>query len=205
MKLTTNMPETAEETSGMTVARTQWGWVGVAVTTHGICRLILPQKNKKTALKYLKSEMARTHSQHAISLASDRMLDPMLGKNRRNDYLNEAIDQLQAYFSGERILFDLPIDTRYYTRFQQAVWKAAALIPFGETRSYAWIARKIQNPKSARAVGQALGDNPLPIIIPCHRVVNASGALGGFRGGSLMKKKFLTFEAARRQTRLPAA
>jgi O-6-methylguanine DNA methyltransferase len=70
------------------------------------------------------------------------------------------------YFSRERALFDLPVDMRYHTAFQQAVWKATAEIPHGETRSYAWVAKRIRKPGAARAVGQALGANPVPIIIP---------------------------------------
>jgi O6-methylguanine-DNA--protein-cysteine methyltransferase len=80
--------------------------------------------------------------------------------------LEKAAKLLQQYFSGERVLFDLPLDMRYHTAFRQAVWKAAAEIPFGVTRSYAWIAKRIKNPKAVRAVGQALGANPVPIIIP---------------------------------------
>jgi methylated-DNA-[protein]-cysteine S-methyltransferase len=133
------------------------------------------------------------------ALSSGRLPDPSSGENRQNDYLNKAVRLLQAYFAGDRTFFDFPIDTRYYTTFQKAVWKATSTIPFGETRSYAWIARAIQNPKSVRAVGQALGANPLPIIIPCHRVVNSSGALGGFGGGLMMKKKLLALETSGRQ------
>jgi O6-methylguanine-DNA--protein-cysteine methyltransferase len=80
--------------------------------------------------------------------------------------LEKAAKLLRRYFSGERVLFDLPLDLRYYTRFQQAVWKTAAEIPYGETRSYAWIARRIRNSRASRAVGQAMGANPVPIIIP---------------------------------------
>jgi O6-methylguanine-DNA--protein-cysteine methyltransferase len=83
--------------------------------------------------------------------------------------LNErdvARRQSPQYFSRERALFDLPVDMRYHTAFQQAVWKATAEIPHGETRSYAWVAKRIRKPGAARAVGQALGANPVPIIIP---------------------------------------
>jgi O-6-methylguanine DNA methyltransferase len=73
---------------------------------------------------------------------------------------------LSAYFSGEAVLFDLPLDLRYYTAFQQAVWNAAAGVPYGETRSYSWIARRIGRPRAARAAGQALGANPVPVLIP---------------------------------------
>ncbi len=80
--------------------------------------------------------------------------------------LKGAVTQLRGYFAGKRVSFDLPIDLRYYTPFQRAVWTAVAEIPYGETRSYAWIAKRINRPRSARAVGQAVGANPIPIIIP---------------------------------------
>ena len=80
--------------------------------------------------------------------------------------LEKTVKLLDQYFSGKCVSFDLPPDMRYHTAFRQAVWNAAAEIPFGETRSYAWIAKRIGKPKSARAVGQALGANPIPIIIP---------------------------------------
>jgi methylated-DNA-[protein]-cysteine S-methyltransferase len=80
--------------------------------------------------------------------------------------LERTAKLLGTYFAGEPVLFDLPLDMRYYTAFQQAVWKAASGIPYGEMRSYAWIAKRIKNPRAVRAVGQALGANPVPIIIP---------------------------------------
>ncbi len=80
--------------------------------------------------------------------------------------LKKAVTLLQKYFSGERVSFDLPLDLSYYTDFQRAVWKAAREIPTSETRSYAWIAARIRRPKAARAVGNALGANPVPVIIP---------------------------------------
>ncbi len=80
--------------------------------------------------------------------------------------MNRVVILLRNYFSGEPVIFDLPLDIRYYTPFQRAVWKAAAVIPYGETRSYAWIAKQIKKPLAARAVGRAMGANPIPIIIP---------------------------------------
>jgi methylated-DNA-[protein]-cysteine S-methyltransferase len=195
-----NKPDAAYGNTIMTAVRTPCGWIGVAATAQGISRIILPQKDKKAALQCLQSGMARkAHGRRVQAPSSGRLPDPSSGKNRQNDYLNKVVRLLQAYFASECIVFDLPIDTRCYTTFQKAVWKATSTIPFGETRSYAWIARAIQNPKSVRAVGQALGANPLPIIIPCHRVVSSSGALGGFGGGLLMKKKLLALETSGRQ------
>lgn len=135
-----------------TVFSTPLGWAGTGIFEKGICRIVLPRGSQKTA----KSELAnvkREMAKEAVSRSSDRVI-------------KKSIKLLQQYFSGRRVSFDLPLDLSYYTPFQRAVWKAAATIPYGETRSYAWIAKKIGRPKAARAVGQALGANPVPILIP---------------------------------------
>jgi O-6-methylguanine DNA methyltransferase len=80
--------------------------------------------------------------------------------------------------------------------FQRAVLTAIQKIPFGETRSYGWVARAIGKPRASRAVGQALGANPIPIIIPCHRIIASDGSLGGYGGGLPLKRKLLTLEGA---------
>ena len=88
------------------------------------------------------------------------------------------------------------LDLARATRFQQDVWQITRTIPYGETRSYAWVAGQLGLPMAVRAVGQALARNPLPIIIPCHRVVGSHGGLGGFRGGLEMKRHLLNLEVA---------
>jgi len=98
--------------------------------------------------------------------------------------------QFSEYFSGKRSTFSLSTVFTEGTPFQKRVWKALLSIPYGKTRSYKWIAERIGNPGAVRAVGQALGRNPLPIIYPCHRVINADGGLGGYTGG-LRKKRIL--------------
>jgi methylated-DNA-[protein]-cysteine S-methyltransferase len=103
--------------------------------------------------------------------------------------------QLQEYFAGERSHFDLLLNGAG-TDFQQSVWSALARIPFGEVRSYGDIAREIGRPKAVRAVGAANGRNPLPIIVPCHRVIGSNGSLTGFAGGLDIKKKLLALEGA---------
>ena len=107
--------------------------------------------------------------------------------------LSEALSQLRAYFSGDRRAFDLPLDVRG-TDFQRSVWEQVALIPYCETASYGEIARGIGRPESARAVGAAVGANPLPIIIPCHRVIGADGSLTGYGGGLEIKEALLRLE-----------
>ncbi|MBX7245134.1 MAG: methylated-DNA--[protein]-cysteine S-methyltransferase [Candidatus Sumerlaeaceae bacterium] len=108
--------------------------------------------------------------------------------------LRETINQLKAYFAGDLQKFDLPLRADG-TPFQQKVWKANRQIPYGQTRSYWWVAVRIGDPHSVRAVGGALGANPIPIIIPCHRVVRSDGALGGFSSGLEWKKVLLSHEA----------
>ncbi|MBN8832194.1 MAG: methylated-DNA--[protein]-cysteine S-methyltransferase [Sphingomonadales bacterium] len=107
--------------------------------------------------------------------------------------LMETARQLAAYFAGERTRFELPLDF-HGTDFQKRVWAALLAIPFGETRSYAQIARAIGAPTASRAVGAANGRNPISIVAPCHRVIGASGALTGFAGGLDAKRHLLRLE-----------
>lgn len=106
----------------------------------------------------------------------------------------EAIDQLEAYFRGDRRCFDLPLDLRG-TQFQRAVWRALLEIPYGETRSYGDVARMVGRPGAARAVGQASHRNPLGVVVPCHRVLGQDGALTGYAGGLGLKERLLALEA----------
>ncbi len=107
--------------------------------------------------------------------------------------LKKASNQLQEYFSGKRKLFDLPLSPQG-TEFQQRVWNALQEIPYGKTCSYKDIAKNIGNIKACRAVGMANNKNPLPIFIPCHRVVGANGKLVGYGGGLDIKEKLLEIE-----------
>ena len=104
--------------------------------------------------------------------------------------LKEAIRELNEYFDGKRTSFDLQLELQG-TEFQKKVWKALKEIPFGETRSYGEIAKIIGNEKASRAVGMANNKNPIPIIIPCHRVIGANGKLVGYAGGIDVKEKLL--------------
>lgn len=109
--------------------------------------------------------------------------------------LREAVRQLEEYFAGRRREFELPLQFTG-TGFQQQVWQALLTIPFGQTRSYAQIARQIGHPRAVRAVGAANGRNPLSIVAPCHRVVGANGKLTGFAGGLEVKARLLALEAS---------
>ena len=106
----------------------------------------------------------------------------------------EAVRQLRAYFRGELKEFDLPLELEG-TEFQRRVWNALRAIPYGETISYAQLAGRIGNPRAVRAVGLANGSNPIPIIVPCHRVIGSDGSLTGFGGGLSTKKKLLELES----------
>lgn len=111
-------------------------------------------------------------------------------------HLARACNQLREYFDGKRRRFDVPIDLPACTPFQCAVWRGCSEIPFGERRSYGELAAAIGRPRAARAVGNALNSNPIPIIIPCHRVIRADGSLGGFGSGLRVKKSLLRREQA---------
>jgi methylated-DNA-[protein]-cysteine S-methyltransferase len=110
--------------------------------------------------------------------------------------LDDAARQLRAWFAGERTTFDLPLDLEGATPFQRRAWLALAEIPYATTRSYGEQARRLGAPRAARAVGAANGRNPLPIVLPCHRLVGADGALTGFGGGVGVKRALLAHEAA---------
>jgi methylated-DNA-[protein]-cysteine S-methyltransferase len=108
-----------------------------------------------------------------------------------------AEKELNEYFSRKRKTFSVALDMRG-TYFQKQVWEALLAIPFGETRSYGQIANRLGNPKATRAVGAANGQNPIPIIVPCHRVIGANGKLTGFGGGLEIKDQLLALEGSGR-------
>lgn len=114
-------------------------------------------------------------------------------EDRQNEFLLEAEQQLLEYFSRKRRNFSLPLDVRG-TAFQKSVWNALLTIPFGETRSYSELARQIGRPTASRAVGAANGRNPVSIVVPCHRVIGATGNLTGFAGGMQAKQTLLDLE-----------
>lgn len=126
----------------------------------------------------------------------DRVHAKAIIEDNNNPFLLEAERQLQEYFEGKRNSFSLPLDMTG-TAFQKQVWQALATIPYGETRNYTQIAEQIGNPKAVRAVGTANGKNPISIILPCHRVIGASGHLTGFAGGLETKARLLSLEGVR--------
>jgi methylated-DNA-[protein]-cysteine S-methyltransferase len=124
-----------------------------------------------------------------------RARGPEPGWTESDEWLADPARQLAEYFAGERRIFDLRLAPRG-TSFQRLVWAALAEIPYGETRSYGDLARRIGRPAASRAVGAANGRNPLPIVLPCHRVVGTDGSLTGFGGGLAVKRALLALEQA---------
>jgi methylated-DNA-[protein]-cysteine S-methyltransferase len=116
-------------------------------------------------------------------------LDPLARTEQSPPAVAPIAAQLRDYFSTGRTCFDLPLDLSQVTPFQQSVLQATRRIPPGTLRTYGQIARAIGKPQASRAVGQALGRNPVPIIVPCHRVVASDGSLGGYSGGGGVKSK----------------
>jgi O-6-methylguanine DNA methyltransferase len=105
-----------------------------------------------------------------------------------------AREELSEYFQGKRAFFSVPVDLSEAPDFQKKVLAAACRIPFGEVRPYAWVARRIGHPRAVRAVGTALGRNPVPFIVPCHRVLQTGGGLGGYLFGTEVKSRLLSLE-----------
>jgi len=114
--------------------------------------------------------------------------------NPGHPVLQQVISQLTEYFSGQRSNFDVPLDLSYGTAFQQSVWQTLLKIPQGGTASYGEVSQRIGKPAAVRAVGAAVGRNPVSIIVPCHRVMGAGGALTGYAGGLARKSALLKLE-----------
>ena len=129
------------------------------------------------------------------SIEFDSLRPPEGEENESNVLVREAAVQLRAYFEGRLRQFDLPL-VYAGTDFQKRVWGYLETIPFGETRSYMQVAAALGVPKAVRAVGAANGANPIPIVVPCHRVIGVSGKLVGYGGGLPLKQRLLDLEGA---------
>jgi len=140
------------------------------------------QKTIRPNPRDVRAKKARTKESGIRSEESPRLMRPYL-------------DQLQEYFAGKRRVFDFPLDLRG-TDFQLACWRALVTIPYGETRTYADIARAVGKPHAFRAVGMANNRNPVAIVVPCHRVIASDGTLCGYGGGLDVKRKLLELEGA---------
>ncbi len=160
---------------------TSLGWVGILGSQRGLRKLVLPQAEPEQAL-HLLNEFALKSRDKALSEAEA-------------GWFGDLPERIKDYLNGKLVSFPDDLDLSEARPFEKRVWEATRSIPCGETRAYAWVAGKLGMPKAARAVGQALGRNPLLIIIPCHRVICSNGNLGGFGGGIRWKQRLLEIEA----------
>jgi len=160
-----------------TCFETAWGWCGMVKGSVGIMRIFLPEPDR--------------------ALLEERIRGgyPLFSEDAPAEFALER-EALQLYFSGGNPAFSFQLDFSGATPFQKAVLKAVRKIPYGQVRTYQWIAQQIKNPLSMRAAGSALGRNPFPIVIPCHRVIREDGLLGGFSAplGVQMKAALLGLE-----------
>jgi O-6-methylguanine DNA methyltransferase len=154
--------------------KTKLGWIGILASPAGLLAVTLPQNTRQQAVDSLGKQ-----TKQAVESPG---------------FFNDLEQRLQNYYSGRKTVFPDKLDYSNASAFQKQVWSAARLIPYGETRSYGWIAKQIGQPQAARAVGQALGKNPFLVVVPCHRVISSDGTLGGFGGGLEMKQKLLELE-----------
>ncbi len=164
---------------------TRLGWVGVMASAQGLLGTTLPQPS--------------------VAEACDQLGDEVKQATESPDSFGDLVPRLVNYFSGDKVSFPDQLDLSRATPFQRRVWEAARLIPYGETRSYGWVAEQVKQPRAARAVGQALSRNYLPIIVPCHRVLAHNGTLGGFTGGIEQKRQLLYLEDVATRMSLPSA
>lgn len=123
---------------------------------------------------------------------AERLAPPPTAKARR--LVEKARVELGEYLEGKRTFFTVPVDLSGVPAFQRGVLEAARSIPFGEVRPYAWVAERIRHPRAVRAVGTALGRNPVPLIVPCHRVLRSDGGVGGYLFGTRVKDRLLALE-----------
>ena len=158
------------------IFNTSLGWVGISGSRDGLRRLVLPQPSPEEAFRLLNEGILKQNEAEAGSFG-------------------DLPERIRDYLSGKPVSFPDKLDLSKASPFQRSVWQKEQSIPYGETRTYAWVAAELGMPKAARAVGQALARNPLPIVIPCHRVICSNGNLGGFSGGLGWKQRLLEIEA----------
>jgi len=163
-----------------------WGWIGLVASARGLRLLGLPEANLDAA--------QRTIDEHYPD--APRVPD--------DSFLLDVAEQVRAYLAGELDEFSVVAESFKKTSFTLSVWAAAARIPYGQTRTYGWIADQVGDIGAAQAVGAALGANPAPLIIPCHRVIGSDGSLHGFAGGLDMKALLLALESGQQRLNLDA-
>ena len=164
-----------ERTACWEIVHSPIGPVGVAATSRGVCRVMF-----RCDEQLLSAELQRMG----------------LAPRRSGPEIAHPVELLTRYFAGEPIQFDVPIDFIGGTPFQQKTWRAMRRIGYGQARSYQWLANAVDKPAACRAIGQANGRNPLPVICPCHRVIRSDGSLGGYSAGLDIKRFLLELEGA---------
>ena len=158
------------------IFQTSAGWIGALASTNGLRGVTLPQETEAQARRALGNDLEKA--------------------TRAPERFHDLAEQFKAYFTGQKVDFPDKLDIQSATPFQRKVWKTTREIPYGQTRSYRWVAVQIGRSKAARAVGQAMRRNPLPFIVPCHRVRARDGGLGGYSGGMEVKRFLLHLENA---------
>ena len=164
------------------------GWCAAVRSRKGICAFVLPVRSAQIA------------EEEILALAARSLPPGAPAPRRAPSALQQLADATARYFDGETVRFDeFPVDLAAGTSFQQRVWGMIGRIPRGQVRTYRWIGVEIGRPEAARAIGGAVGANPVPLLIPCHRVVGSDGSLVGFsaEGGIGLKMKMLDLEKVR--------
>ncbi len=159
------------------LVQTDLGWCGFVMSPRGLRGVETPQKSAAAARRLIRQR-------HPQAEENPRLAARFAG-------------QLQAYFRGEATTFDVSLDLHEHTAFQRRVWQACEQVAYGTTSSYRDLARAVGKPQAARAVGMAMKRNPVPIVIPCHRICRHDGSLGGYSGagGLNLKRRLLAMEA----------
>jgi methylated-DNA-[protein]-cysteine S-methyltransferase len=160
------------------IFKSRWGWMGLVETANGIASIVLPKESRKTVESDVRGG---TYGQR---------------EEASSPRLRAARKQLNEYLAGTRTSFTLPLDFSKGTDFQRRVWRVLQGLPYGQLRSYQEVATRVGGRQYARAVGNAVGANPLPIVIPCHRIVARDASLGGFSGGLPTKRRLLALEGS---------
>ena len=160
-----------------TVFETPFGDTFLAATPKGLVRLSWQLEDPDAEAERLREEV------------------PLWGVKRAAERLSEPAGEIVEYFCGQRRSFTQDVDFTGATEFQARVLEAAGEVPFGDRVSYGELARRIDRPRASRAVGSALGKNPVPIVVPCHRVVRSDGTLGGYTAGTGYKEQLLELES----------
>ena len=156
----------------------------IAKSANGVCQISFPYSTESDIVHLIQNNKL-SRSLHGSS---------RINIQRNDSPLRYEIALLTAYFQGKQVDFDFPLDLSDGTPFQTMVWEKLREIPYGESRSYKWVAEQIRHPLAVRAVGMANNKNPLPPVIPCHRVIGSNGSLTGYASGLHVKKYLLEME-----------